>query len=184
MILLTIVSIAANAQVAAKSDPIVLTKVSRIGHNNEITIVSDGKKCSLIFKLTKVAQGKLIDMNYYEIPGDGQILLKLDNDSIVELNRTQGVKESRKYENTPIMSYVYTYSSVYDMYDIADITPLLQHAITKVRVELTNKEVKDFEITKAKEQKRILKEFNEQYQIMKSRLETQENRDDDLKYGF
>lgn len=62
-------------------------------------------------------------MNYYEIPGDGQILLKLDNDSIVELNRTQGVKESRKYENTPIMSYVYTYSSVYDMYDIADITP-------------------------------------------------------------
>lgn len=82
------------------------------------------------------------------------------------------------------MSYVYTYSSVYDMYDIADITPLLQHAITKVRVELTNKDVKDFEITKTKEQKRILKEFNEQYQVMKSRLETQENRDDDLKYGF
>lgn len=56
--------------------------------------------------------------------------------------------------------------------------------LTKVRVELTNKEVKDFEITKAKEQKRILKEFYEQYQVMKSRLETQENRDDDLKYGF
>lgn len=182
--MLVMANLTVQAQVIAQSNPIVLTKVSRIGHNNEITIVYDGNKYSLIFKLTKVARGKLIDMNYYDIPSDGRILIKLDDGSILELKRKPGVKETRKYENTVIINAVYTYSSVYDLYEIDDITPLLQHAITKVRVELENSEVEDFEIKKPKEQTRILKEFIGQFRVVNYRFDNQENVNKDLRDGF
>lgn len=184
LLLILINSLGVNAQVVAKSNSIVLTKVSRIGHNNEITILTTGTSFQLLFKLTKMSPGKLIDMNYYGIPSDGQILLKLDDNSIIELKRSPGIEETRTYENTFIISSFYTYSSVFVLYDIQDITPLLKHAIKKVRVELNNKDVVDFEITKPKEQKRILQEFNEQYKVVHSRLKTQNHRNEDLRNGF
>ncbi len=85
---------------------------------------------------------------YFDIPNDGKLLIKLNNDSIIKLTKIEFsniIKNEGNYKITDFKYQKYYQTIIY--YDCDDFNELiLKNYISKIRVQLTNGNMYDFEV--------------------------------------
>ncbi len=122
--------------------------------------------------------------DYQNYPPESRLLLKLSNDSILELKSFGEVK--KYYECISIgtkLQDVYHTGRDYTLPD-KELDLLLTYPITKVRIELTNGNRLDYEISE-KHGKKVLKQLKESYKnVLATQKKRLKNVNSDLKDDF
>ena len=107
----------------------------------------------------------LTNTEKYEMDYNSTLLVKLNNDSILQFKRIGDLKT--EYDNKIIGSTVIGFYHTYASYECIDkeINLIRENGISKIRVELTNGDRYDWEVP-IKRKDKLIKEINKAYEIM------------------
>ena len=122
--------------------------------------------------------------SFYSFPDNSKLLLKLSNDSIIELNSFGD--EDTNHLSTIIMGIPVETYETYRRFKLSDLDlqNILTYPIVKIRIELSNGDRKDIEM-KSGESKKLLKNLNKSLKIIQEKQEKRvENVSNDLKDDF
>lgn len=148
-------------------------KLSQYNSNNEAQI-----QMNLLTVILKTSD------TYFSFPEESKLLLKFNDDSIIELESFGDV--IKDYECTHIaktLTDVYYTGRNYIITD-NDLQKLLTLPIIKVRIELGNGNRKDYEVGE-KHGKKVLKKLQKSYEAVKTTQEKRiKNSNGDLKDDF
>ena len=122
--------------------------------------------------------------NYYQFPDSSKILIKFNDNSIIELNSFGDV--FKDYDTIEILHdivSVYTTERFYVLTD-DDFAKLMSLPIIKVRVELSNGNRKDWDIPESHGEKILKKLISSNEEITKLQKKRVQNTNTDLKSDF
>lgn len=122
--------------------------------------------------------------NYYKFPDNSKLLLKLSNDSIIELD-SFGDTKTNCISGILMGVHMYTYETYrHFILNDSDLQNILNFPIIKIRIELSNGDRKDIEL-EAGESKKLIKKINKSLpKIKEKQKERIRNVENDLKDDF
>ena len=112
---------------------------------------------------------------------DSRILVKFDDDTKMTLPRKKGDQTLNEYSNQVLNGVLYRHYQTYTQYDVDTdfLNKILQNGIVKVRVVMTNGNVREYEI-KGSYQREFTKKLKDSYvTARKANQQREKNMNDD-----
>lgn len=103
-------------------------------------------------------------LDYDMFDADSRILIKFDDDSKITLQRVPGDETGKEYHNEVLNGILYNHYYTYTSYLVEQdfLTAILQHNITKIRIVMSNGDIRDYDI-KSNYQQTFTQKLKESY---------------------